>query len=48
MIRELLREMEDAVAAEVRDAVHVFKLPDQEANPGPRAIVLPDGARRAA
>jgi hypothetical protein len=50
MIRELLREMEEAVAAEVRQSPAVFKLPAPEDldEIGPRASILPDGARRAA
>ncbi|NNJ27600.1 hypothetical protein [Alienimonas chondri] len=50
MIRELLREMENAVAEELRESPAVFKLPDPEerSEVGPRALILPDGARRAA
>ena len=45
-IRDLLREMEETVAADLRDAPAIFKLP--EPDEGPRAIILPDGARKAA
>ena len=52
MIRELLREMEEVVAAELRRTPAVFTLPDPEEaaadQAGPRAIILPDGLRRAA
>ena len=46
IIRDLLREMEEAVAADIGANPTVFKLPPPDA--GPVGLVLPDGARRAA
>ncbi|QDT15990.1 coiled-coil domain-containing protein [Alienimonas californiensis] len=52
MIRELLREMEDAVAAEIHDEPAIFKLPAPEelgaAKNDRRGLILPGGFRRAA